>query len=142
MPENKDLLIAKENLPGNTCVICKDDLVLTTGFRGVKPLVHWLRQGNVPRGFSAADRVVGRATAYLYVLLGARAVHAQVMSRPALQVLEAAGILATWDALTDHIENRTKTGICPFEEAVQSISSPTLAYQTILEKLKELQKQG
>lgn len=57
-----------------TCVLRKNDTVFTATERGVKPLVRWLAQGIDVRGFSAADKVVGRATAYLYVLLGVKAV--------------------------------------------------------------------
>ena len=53
-----------------TCVVCHGDTVHTATERGVKPLLNWLDEGMDLRGFSAADRVVGRATAFLYCLLG------------------------------------------------------------------------
>ena len=62
---------------GYTCVLCRGEVFHTATHRGVKPLVDWLDSGLDLRGFSAADKVVGRATAFLYVLLGVRAVHAQ-----------------------------------------------------------------
>ena len=127
---------------GYTCVLCQGEIVVTSYERGVKPLVSLLQSGTSYQGFSAADKVVGRATAFLYVLLGVKELHAHVISAPALAVLEEAHLPTTYDTLVPNIINRTGTGICPFEEAVQPITSPTLAYQTILEKLKELQKQG
>ena len=45
-----------------------------------------------PRGFAAADRVVGRAAAFLYVLLGAGEIYAGVMSDTAADVLERFGV--------------------------------------------------
>ena len=65
---------AKELLEsgGYTCVITDGDRVLTSTLRGVKPLVQFLESGRDLTGFSAADKVVGRATAYLYVLLGVK----------------------------------------------------------------------
>ena len=77
-----DLLKAKSILESNgfTCVLCKGDTVHTTTERGVKPLVRWLTEGTQLQGFSAADKVVGKATAYLYCLLGVKAVHSLVMS--------------------------------------------------------------
>lgn len=54
---------------GYTCVLHKNGTICTAAARGVKPLVPWLTEGLDVRGFSAADKVAGRATAYLYVLL-------------------------------------------------------------------------
>ena len=65
-----------------TCVFCRADRVYTATERGVKPLLSWLDDGTDLTGFSAADRVVGRATAFLYCLLGVKEVYAKVMSRP------------------------------------------------------------
>ena len=91
-----DLLQARIRLAqGNhTCVLCRDGVYHVSDNRGVRPLVDWLDSGLDLRGFSAADKVVGRATAFLYVLLGIRSVHALVMSTPAMEVLEAAAIPA------------------------------------------------
>ena len=121
-----------------TCVLCADETICTTTRRGVKPLVLWLEQGGVPRGFCAADKVVGKATAFLYCLLGAKAVYADVMSRSAKTVLETHGIQTQCAILTDYIENRTKTGICPFEEAVLGIEEPEQARLAIHKKMREL----
>ena len=73
----KDLDQAKILLEqgGYTCVLCHGEVTLTTELRGVRPLVRWLESGRNLAGFSAADRVVGKATAYLYVLLGIGRAH-------------------------------------------------------------------
>lgn len=135
-----DLEHAKTQLRqgGFTCVLCKDGHVYTATERGVKPLVRWLTEGTNLRSFSAADRVVGKATAYLYCLLGAAAVHALVMSRAAARVLEDNGIAATQDKLVENIINRQGTGICPFEEAVWEISDPNTALDAIRRKMAEM----
>ena len=72
-----DLENAKQILleGGYTCVLCRGKEIYTATARGVRPLVDWLDSGLDLRGFSAADKVVGRATAFLYVLLGVRTVH-------------------------------------------------------------------
>ena len=57
---------------GYTCVLRQGDALLTSRLRGVAPLLGWLDAGTVAPGFAAADKVVGRATAYLYCLLGAK----------------------------------------------------------------------
>lgn len=121
-----------------TCVLRKNDTVFTATERGVKPLVRWLAQGIDARGFSAADKVVGRATAYLYVLLGVKAVWAAVMSEAAAEVLARHGIAASQDRLVKHIINRQGTGICPFEEAVLNIQTPEEALTAIREKMEKM----
>lgn len=126
------------NTGGFTCVLHKDNTLHTTTERGVKPLVRWLTEGMDVRGFSAADKVVGRATAYLYVLLGVREVWAGVMSAAAVEVLNRHGIAAFQDKLVPNIINRAGTGICPFEEAVLNIQSPEEALTAIREKMGEL----
>jgi hypothetical protein len=109
---------------GYTCVLCRGEAVHTATARGVKPLVDWLDSGLDLNGFSAADKVVGRATAFLYVLLGVKEVWAGVMSEAAAEVLTRHGIAASQDKLVPNIINRAGTGICPFEEAVLEIQTP------------------
>ena len=120
-----------------TCVLCKDGTTYTTTERGVKPLVRWLTEETDLQGFSAADKVVGKATAYLYCLLGVKAVHSQVMSGAAARVLEENGIAASQDLLVENIINRQGTGICPFEEAVWEIHDPKNALTAIRCKMKQ-----
>lgn len=122
-----------------TCVVCLGDVVHTATERGVKPLLNWLNQGLVLKGFSAADRVVGRATAFLYVLLGVKEVYAKVMSRPAAEVLKAQGISVQAETLVDGIINRRGDGPCPFEAAVMEIQDPQEALEAIRNKLAQMQ---
>ncbi len=135
-----DLEIARSHLDsGNyTCVVCKDDTMYFATERGVKPLLNWLDSSLNIRGFSAADKVVGRATAFLYCLLGVTSVYANVMSRPAAQVLEENGITAHWGKLVDGIINRRGTGPCPFEAAVMDIRGSEEALAAIHRKMAQM----
>ena len=92
------------------------------------------------RGFDCADRVVGKGAAFLYVLLNVARVHACVISKVALEVLRDCNIEVTYYTLAERIENRTKTGYCPIEEAVLDITAPNEALIAIKNKLKELTK--
>lgn len=123
-----------------TCVVCQGDLCHTATVRGVKPLLNWLDNGPSLRGFGAADRVVGRAAAFLYCLLGVSEVYARVMSRPAAEILAANGIPFHADAFPHGIINRKGTGPCPFEAAVLSITDPQEALQTIRETLSQMER--
>lgn len=137
---NHDLEKAKEQLIAGeyTCVLYCNDGIFTSQLRGVKPLLDWLEQGSILPGFSAADKVVGRATAFLYCLLGAKAVYAGVMSEAALAVLTAYGIDAGYGTLVDHIRNRQNTGMCPMEQATLTCHTPEEALVAIKETLKRL----
>lgn len=118
-----------------TCVICKDDTVYTSQARGVAPLIAWLDSDTDMMGFCAADRVVGQAAAFIYRLLGVRSVYGQVMSTGAVKVLRAGGIEASWGTLTESIQNRAKTGICPMELATRNIEEPENALYLIRSNL-------
>ena len=112
-----DLEQAKQRLASGeyTCVLCREGETVTSTQRGVRPLVRWLTEGTDLRGFSAADKVVGKATAFLYCLLGVKAVYARVMSKSARQVLLDSGIHAEQETLVEYIINRAGDGICPVE---------------------------
>jgi len=135
-----DLQKAKELLYKGkyTCVICKDDKVYTSDLRGVKPLVIWYSTSVSFDEFSAADKVVGKATAFLYLLLGVKFVYASVISRSALTLLKENDIVVEYETLVDYIVNRNRDGVCPFEKAVLEIREKTEAYNAIRAKMDEL----
>ena len=91
-----------------TCVLCKGDILYTSTQRGVKPLLDWLDEKVDLKGFSAADRVVGKGAAFLYVLLGVKAVYAHVMSDEAIQILTENGIKQKCDVSVKNIINRAE----------------------------------
>lgn len=137
----QDLENAKKALQegGYTCVLCRDAQRSVSARRGVAPLLDWLEEGISP-GFCAADKVVGRATAYLYCLLGAKAVWGKVMSEPALQVLQRYGIAAQYETLVSQIRNRENTGPCPMEAATADCHTPEQALAAVRKTLEKLKK--
>lgn len=80
-----------------TCVLCKDDMLYSSTDRGVKPLVKWLASDCDLKGYYAADKVIGKATAFLYVLLGVQEVYAGMISQTALEVFVTHGIHVDFD---------------------------------------------
>ena len=121
-----------------TCVLCKDNEIHISTERGVKPLLEWLESGIDLKGFSAADKVVGKAAAFLYVLLGVKEVYAHVMSESAIYTLSRNGIFPQCDISVKNIINRAGTGNCPMEEAVGELSAPSDALTAIKLRLAEL----
>lgn len=139
---NSDLRKAIDMLQDGhyTCVLCKNDIIYTSTERGVKPLLEWMDRGIVLKDFSAADKVVGKAAAFLYVLFGVEEVYASVMSERAIETLKANGIRVNYKTSVSNIKNRTGKGFCPMEEAVRNISVPSEALETVRKTLKELNK--
>jgi len=121
---------------GYTCVLRKGDCLHTSRRRGVQPLMELL--GEDLSGFSAADKVVGKATALLYCLLKVKAVYAAIISEAALEVFSKNGIPVQWEQKVPFIVNRDGTGRCPMELATEHISDPALAPDAICRKLEEL----
>ena len=133
--ENAKKKLIAENY---TCVLCCGETFHTSTHRGVKPLAQWLASGTDFSQFAAADKVIGRATAFLYQLMGIQTVYAHVISRPALAVFQAHGVYVQYGQLVDNIINRKGDGLCPFEEAVLNIQQPRQAYDAVLEKMQQL----
>lgn len=137
---NRDLLTAKERLAGHSIALCRGEEVLTNDARGVAPMVGYLSEKRDLSEFSVADRVVGKAAAMLFVLAGIKEVYAETLSASAEEYLTAHGIPVSYGTLTDHIENRTKTGLCPMETAVKDLSDAAEGFAAIQKRLEELRR--
>lgn len=135
-----DLVKAKQILikGGYTAVLCHADTVYTSKERGVLPLVKWIDNKLNLNGFSAADKVIGKATAFLYIILGVKEVYATVISKSALEVFENHDVLIEYDQVVENIINRQGNGICPFEAVVLNIGDTEKAYDAIKAKMKEM----
>lgn len=132
-------MLAEQEL---TCALILGEEVYISKERGVKPLLDCYYEKKMPAGFSAADKVVGKAAAFLYVLLGAKELYTDVLSRPALDVLRQHDIMVAYGQLTDAIRNRTNTGFCPMETAVRSVEEPKEALDRIEKTKLSLQKEA
>ena len=135
--EKAKMLLVKTD---STCVLCNGDIILTDKRRGVRPLLDLLEGNADVAGFAAADKVVGKAAAYLYCLLNIKCLYAQVISQPALDVLSKTDIDVEYDQLVPAIQNRTKDGFCPMESAVLNVHSPEEALPAIYAALAQLKK--
>ena len=135
-----DLKKAKSLLEegGYTCVAVKGERVYTATERGVAPLLNFLDSGISLEDFAVADKVVGRAAAYLYCLLKIDTLYARVISTSACEVLAEHGIAVTYDEMASEIRNRSNTGRCPMEECVADIQTAEEALPAIREKRRQL----
>lgn len=113
---NKDLEQAKALLENNeeyTCAACRAGESFASEEHGIRPLMRWLNEGTDLSGASAADRIVGKAAAFLYVLLGVRTVYAPLMSVPARETLRAHSIEAIADTVVPAIRQPRGHGLLP-----------------------------
>ena len=130
----KELLLAG----GYTCVLCRGGKVETSSERGVRPLLRLIDEGRSLEGFSAADRVVGNGAAFLYAVLKPDFIYAGVISRAARSTLEKYGIPFEYGVAADGIVNRSGTGPCPMEEAVEGSRTPEEALAAVRAKLASI----
>lgn len=125
---------------GTTLALYDGKRLITSSKRGVAPLIELLDSKEDISSFSAADKVIGRGAAFLYVLLGIKEIHTDVISKSALELLTRYGTFVAYEHLVPHIINRAGDGICPIESAVMPVTEPSEALIIIKEKLKNLSK--
>ncbi|MDR1790268.1 MAG: DUF1893 domain-containing protein [Propionibacteriaceae bacterium] len=102
---------------------------------GLRDLVELLDDGKDVTGWTATDKVVGRAAALLYRKAQVGYVRAGVLSEPARKELDGAGIGVTGTQIVPDILNRERDGRCPMEVAVAETSDPERAFESIKELL-------
>ena len=133
-----DIERAKAALGGHSLALCGGGERIVSDARGISPMLDLLAEGRDLSGMSAADRIVGKAAALLFVLAGIREVYAEVLSEGGAAVLRAHGIPYSCGVLAEHIVNRRGDGICPMEEAVSGISDPEKAFFSLSAKRAQL----
>lgn len=136
----EDLIRACGILRENNCtlVLCRGDELYSSCERGIKPLVELMESGKSLIGYSAADKAVGKAAAFLYVLLGVKSVWAGILSEKAKEVFKRYSVDVSFDKLVPAVKNRSGKGLCPMEQAVEDITSPEEALIKIIKTLKSL----
>lgn len=131
-----DLQTAKNNLYGHTLCLCKDGRCVFSDKRGIAPMMNFISEGADLAGYSAADLVVGKAAALLFVKSKIANVYAKTLSEGGKDILEKYGIYYEYETLTEKIINRAGTDICPMEKAVAYTGDAEKAYVLLKEQLK------
>lgn len=128
-------ILEDENL---TCVLCRDDIVYKSNEKGILPMINFISVGYDLKGFSVADKIVGKAVSMLFVLAGIKEVYTSVVSNSAYDYLMSNNIDVHYNIKTEKIINRKGDDICPMEKAILEVSNPEIAYVVICETLKKL----
>lgn len=99
-----------------SCVIRKGDDTRTFHQRGVADLWQLCQSDeHFLQGARIADKVIGKGAAALMIHGGACEVYADVISQPALDLLQGHGVSTGYRQLTYRILNRRADGLCPVE---------------------------
>ena len=100
--------------------------------RGVKDLLTLVTESpEILKDALVADKAVGKAAAAYMIVGGVQHVHADVMSEPALALLQAHGVKAQYTTLTHHIINRAGDGWCPMERLSRDENDPAAIIKKI-----------
>lgn len=120
-----DLERAKAALKADkcTCILTLGAVMFKSKEKGVQPLLDWMNSGNNYMGYMVADKVVGRAAAFIDIAMGIRAVYAEVISESAKELLERNHIEVDADTVVPDILNSDKSDRCPLEKAVDGIEN-------------------
>lgn len=123
-----------------TCVLINGTEVYCSEKHGVAPLIEFIDSDKSFKGFSAADRIVGKAAALLYSYMGISELYADVMSKAAVNVLKEHNISFEYGELVENIMNRRSDGMCPMELTVASENSPSNAVVLLKNKIKSMRE--
>jgi len=134
-----DLERARLRLTGKklSLVVVKDGKVIyESGSHGITSFLEAAEfLGTKLAGSSVADKIVGRAVAFLCVHFQVSAVFAVVLSIEGVHVLKDNNVSYQSEKCVPHIQNQKGNGICPFEKLALTFTTPEEAYR----KLRECQ---
>ena len=103
--DNQKIVIVNNNK-----VVYKND-----GF-GIKPLYNaYLNFKDDMKGASCADRVIGKAAAWIYKEAQIKELYCDIITTRAKEILQSDDIDVTFVEEVEYIENRDKSGMCPVE---------------------------
>jgi len=118
--------------------------VVTLEGKGVRPLFDFIdknkRNLEEFHGLYWGDRVVGKASAMLFLFIKPKFIYGEVISESAIKVFEENDINFSYGEKVPFIKNKDKTDSCPFEKAVLGASSKEEAFGIIKSVLESFIK--
>ncbi|MDA3732641.1 DUF1893 domain-containing protein [Niameybacter massiliensis] len=117
-----------------SCILFENGQMIMNSYeKGVLPLWRYITEcESLPEGIlEVADKMVGRAVAYLLIYLGVSNVYTKVISKTALEVLSRYAMTVHYDEVVPYILNRTKDGQCPMEAALEQVGVEQEAFKII-----------
>lgn len=121
-----------------SCVIAQGEDVRFFHQRGVADLYGLVCSDSAfLKGAVMADKVVGKAAAALMIKGELKSLYADVISVPALDLLQEHGVQVEFGMSVPHIINRTRTGWCPLEQLCYTETSVDTMFAIISEFIKQ-----
>lgn len=139
--ENLKEILIKEEL---TCALSDGtDIILRSKEKGVMPLYHFIQTAGISqRPLFMADKIIGKATAYLALYAGVKQIYTHQISEGGLHILQQNGIEVFYDNAVPYIYNRMQTGQCPMESSLEGVTTVEEAWQTLDRFIKNREGQG
>lgn len=115
-----DLELAKEELKNKSLsfvIAGRGKILFESKEEGILSLLKALKEfGSRLKGSALADKVVGKAAAFLILHGGFLALYSSVISDDALNLLQNTGLKITFDRRVPQILNKAGTDRCPLEK--------------------------
>jgi hypothetical protein len=123
-------LLVNENL--TLCIVKNGKDLFESRSHGVTSFLVAAQElkGNL-EGACVADKVVGKAIAFLCIHFKIGAVFADTLSRPAKSILEKRSIHLEYNDLVRNILNADRTNLCRIERLVRNVQNPDEAYKML-----------
>ncbi len=116
--------------------VCENGDCVTSMQKGIAPMMEILEQKpDFLVGAAVADKVIGKAAAFLFIKADVKAVYAEVISQYALDILQKTNIVVAYQKAVPYIINRKKDGMCPMEETVLSMQDAEKAFVALQQKI-------
>lgn len=113
----------------------------TSWQKGIAPLMDFLKtEPEFLKGAFVADKVIGKAAAFLLVKGDIRHLYTEVISTHGAEVLMEHQISFEYGKKVPYIINRLGDGMCPMEATVLEETDTETAYLKLQNKLVELRK--
>jgi hypothetical protein len=121
-------------------VLCDSSGVVHTYYkRGVRDLDYLLEHHpEILRGATIADKVTGKAAAGMAIMGGVKNIYADILSRQALPLLNAAKTSYSYGSLVDHIIIPKGDSRCPLEEIVATATTAEEVVQMLRAHFQEM----
>lgn len=116
-------------------VLVKNEDIISSSQKGIMQIVELIESGKDFTDYSMCDRITGRAVAFLYVIMGLKAVHSVKMTKLATNILDRAEIKFSADEYIEKVLDSELKNTDRFENAVIHSGSAITALEDIKKEL-------
>ncbi|WP_429189181.1 DUF1893 domain-containing protein [Fusobacterium sp. PH5-44] len=120
-----------------------DEDVIKDKAIGIKPIFQRIKSNkNFFKDAVVADKIIGKAAAMLLIHSGVSKVYGKIMSIEAVKIFDKHNVYYEFGEKVDFIHNRDNTGLCPMEETVKHIESPSEVFLPLSKTIDRLMSQN